>query len=301
MEPAVRRFACTQCGQCCNRSPEMQLSETMALADVFVFRLMFRLYWLPRQLGDYLAPGRAEANASAIFHQRKRLLGAFAARKYPVKVRRGGKAVEYTKYLLLSALALDTRPGACSALDGRQCGIHHRRPLSCRSVPFHYSHAEALAESGLMAFVATDGYCCDTSEAAEVVLKDGRIVAPEIRAARSEAIAVAEGDRRWGEAIARRMNAAAGASPSLPSLEDVEANAHFGATTTSMRAAWQIAADAGLLAAEQCETLARLQLSAIDQALAAGGCPRDVSETLVGMRAEYLHQLNAGRAIVAAS
>ena len=52
MEPTTRRFSCTQCGKCCNRSPEVQLSEAAALADVFAFSLMFRLYSLPQQLSD---------------------------------------------------------------------------------------------------------------------------------------------------------------------------------------------------------------------------------------------------------
>jgi hypothetical protein len=48
------RFACTSCGQCCNRSPEVELSETLDLADAFVFRLMFRPYELALGINDYL-------------------------------------------------------------------------------------------------------------------------------------------------------------------------------------------------------------------------------------------------------
>ncbi len=296
MEPAIKRFACTQCGMCCNRSPEVELSEAAALADVFVFRLMFRLYWLPHRLSDYRADGAA--NASAMFYERKRLLGAFAARKYSVKAYRDGKPVEFTKYLLLSALALDTSPGACSALSGKQCGIHDRRPLSCRSVPFHYSRPEALAETGLKAFVETAGYRCDTGETADVVLSDGRIVDPESKAARSEAIAVAKRDHRWSEGITRRMNGAPSTS-SLPTLQEIEANAQFGATTTSMRAAWQIAADIGLIVQPECERLIGLQLCLIDQELLASRCREDVCETLRDMRAEYRRDWKGGHPIVA--
>src|SRR6185436_11552020 len=108
MKAPTRRFACTQCGKCCNRSPEVELSEAAALSDVFVFRLMFRLHWLPRTLGDSLEPGTRPADAGASFYQTKRLLGAFAARKYPARAWRGGKPVEQVKYLTISALALDT-------------------------------------------------------------------------------------------------------------------------------------------------------------------------------------------------
>ena len=297
VELAVQRFACTQCGMCCNRSPEVELSEAAALADVFVLRLMFRVYWLPLQLSDYVALGHATADASAVFYQKKRLLSAFAAHKSLVKARRDGKSAEYTKYLMISALALDTRPGACSALNGERCGIYDRRPLSCRSVPFHYSRAETLAESGLKAFVETPGYRCDTSETAPVVLKGGQIVAPDMKAARSEAMAMAERDRRWSEAIVRRMKAGSSARRSLPSLQEIQARAHFGATTTSMSLAWQIAADVGLIGLEECNSLIKLQLTVIDHELAVSRCSPDARETLGEMGAEYRDQLNVGHAI----
>lgn len=288
----MQRFACTQCGKCCNRSPEVQLSEAAALADLFVFRLMFRLYWLPDQLGDYLALGDGAASSSAIFFGKKRLLGAFAIRKFRAKAWRDGRAVRCTKYLMISALPLDTTPGRCRALDENRCGIYHRRPLSCRSVPFHYSRAEALAETDLAAFATTSGYRCDTSETAEVILRDGRIIAPEIRTARSEAIAMAGRDRRWSEAIVRQLNVASSASGSMPSLDEIEANAQFGATTTSMRAAWQVAADCGLICRGECDRLIELQLCAIDRELGRGGCPQEARETLAEMGAEYRRHLN---------
>jgi Fe-S-cluster containining protein len=195
VETAVKRFACTQCGKCCNRSPEVELSEAAALADIFVFRLLFRLYWLPQQARDYVSLQQTERNATAIFYEKKRLLSSFAARKCPARLRRGDKQVDYTKYLMISALALDTSPGACGALMGTRCSIHHRRPLSCRSVPFHYSRVEALAESDLDAFVETTGYRCDTSRTAPVVVDSGRIVASEFAAARSETLAAAQRNR----------------------------------------------------------------------------------------------------------
>jgi Fe-S-cluster containining protein len=266
---------------------------------VFVFRLMFRLYWLPRKLSDNAARSVGNANASALFYQRKRLLSTFAARKYPLKVRRDGETVEYTKYLMISALAMDTSPSACRALNGMHCSIYDRRPLSCRSVPFHYSHAEASAETGLRSFVETPGYRCDTGDTAEVVLEDGRIVAPEIKVARSEAIAVAARDLRWREAIVRRMNTASLADLPLPTLEEIDAGANLGVTTTSMRVAWQIAADVGLIAPEECERLIKLQLCVINEELADGSCPQDARETLIEMQAQdrlHLHGRHASAA-----
>jgi Fe-S-cluster containining protein len=278
---------------CCNRSPEVELSEAAALSDVFVFRLMFRLYWLPRKLADYLelVPGGPDAEA---FYQKKRLLSAYAGRKSSTKVSRSGKAVEYTKYLMISALAVDTSPGACAALSGNRCGIYERRPLACRTVPFHYSRAEALAESDLKAFVDRPDYGCDTGPGADVVLQAGRIVDPALRDARDQALLVAQCGRRWKEAIVRRMNGGASPNATLPSFQEIELNAGFGATTTSMRVAWQIAANAGLIAAGDCEALVATQLATIERELAAARCAGDGRQTLSEMRSEYRSALASG-------
>lgn len=292
MAAAIERFACTQCGKCCNRSPEVELSEAAALSDDFVFRLMFRLYWLPRSASDYLQAAKGPDNRSAVFYQKKRLLDAYAARKYPTKLWRDGKAVEYTKYLVISALTLDTRPGVCGALKGGYCAIYDRRPLACRTVPFHYSRVPALAESDLKAFVETPGYRCDTGDTADVVLEAGAIVDTQMEQARADALALAERDRRWKDLIVRRMTAGRSESLSLPNLQEVEANASFGATTTSMRAAWQIAADFGLIGKDEYRALIGKQLAVIDRELAPARCAQDTRETLTEMRAEYLHYLN---------
>lgn len=281
----VRRFACTACGKCCNRSPEVELSEAAALADIFVFRLMFRLYWLPRSLADVATDERP---ASAIFYEKKRLLSAFAARKVPVKLRRDGKAVDYTKYLTLSALSLDTGAGACAALRDKRCGIYDRRPLSCRTVPLHYSRPEALAASDLDAFVSTPGYECDTGEGAEAMIEGGRIVDQATLRPRAEALSIAERDRPWHEAIVRRMHAGTAA---LPTLDEVEANAQFGAMTTSMRIAWQIAAESGFIAPEDCDALIVAQLKLIDRELGGSAYAGDARSTLAEMQAEYRHEL----------
>ena len=207
MQAEVRRFACTACGKCCNRSPEVELSEAAALADQFVFRLMFRLYSLPRRFTDHHAAGSTQANASAIFYEKKRLLSAFAARKYAVKLRRGGKTVEATNYLTISALSLDTVPGACAALSGPRCSIYERRPLACRTVPFHYSRPAALAVSDLATFVATPGFECDTRDSAAIVIENGRIVHAPTQRLRAEALSVVERDRPWHDAIVREVHA----------------------------------------------------------------------------------------------
>lgn len=293
----LSRFACTQCGKCCNRAPEVELSEAAALADVFVFRMMFRLYWLPQQARDYLQGGVGRHGSSSVFFEKKRLLNSFSARRYSEKALRDGKRVDFTKYLLISALALDTFERRCGALGDNKCTIYERRPLSCRSVPLHYSRAEANAAADLEAFVRTEGYRCDTGSGAPVILEDGRIVDPEVRTARSEALEVAARDRSWSEGIARRMGDAITPTLSLPSLEEIEANASLGVVTVPMRTAWMIATDLGVIPSAECDRLVGLQLQRIRSELASGKCSRDAVQTLREMEVDYAHHPSASLAI----
>lgn len=220
---------------------------------MFVFRLMFRIYWLPDKLADYLASADRGSNTAAVYYGRKRMLEAFSARRYAVTGTRGGRPVGYGKYLMVSAIAEDDGRGACSALRGNLCGIHERRPLACRSVPLHYARAEATAADDLAAFAETRGYRCDTSVAAPAVIEGGRIVDPGMVLARGAAIGIARRDRRWGAAIVARLG------HDLPSLAEIEANAGAAATTMPMTAAWEIAVGAGLMNRAECDRLAALQ------------------------------------------
>lgn len=281
-----RRFSCTQCGACCNRPPEVALSETLDLAQDFVFRLMFRIYALPNKVEDYNSEALERRINSAVYFQRRRLLSAFCARSWPAEHTEGGRRVRYTKYLMVTALALQTRSGSCSGLNENRCGLYERRPLSCRSVPFHYSHAEALAYQNFDRFVANPKYHCGTDRTADVVLQDGRIIAPEFVAAREMAAETARIDRRWAKAIVGRLPAD-GEEASLPSLLTIEENAPLGVTTTSMRVAWQISAEVGLLKGHLYQDLAIAQLALINQEIAHGQCNSADAETLLEMQREY--------------
>jgi Fe-S-cluster containining protein len=286
----VRRFACTQCGKCCNRSPEVELSEAGGLADAFVFRLMFRLYRMPRQFG------RNGPESVELFYQKKRLLNAHAARAYPKKVVSNGKALERTQYLMISALVVDTQAGACAALVDERCSIHPRRPLACRTVPSHYSRPDALAERDFDAFVSTPGYRCDTSAGAAPFLQDGRIVDAETLQARADALTLAQRDRAWKEAIFRRMKRAGG--DAFPTLTEVEANAAFAAMTVSMRLGWETAVEARLLSPEACRRLIERQLAIIEYELGRDDSGAADSQTLREMRVEYqkaLSERSSGR------
>jgi Fe-S-cluster containining protein len=281
MPAPVFRFACTQCGKCCNRSPEVELGEAAPLADVFVFRLLFRLHRLPRGLADYRA--RHPEDAAEVFFEKKRLLDRYAVRKRALR--------HASEYLIVSALTLDTGAGTCSALADGRCSIYGRRPFACRTVPLHYTGVEAAAARDLAAFVTTPGYACDTGGDAAVVIEGGRIVEPATRQARADAFVAAERDGPWKQAIVGRMKPGAAGDLPLPTLAQVEARAAQGAVSTSMRAAWRVAVDAGLLAAEDCRALVAAQLATIERELALGRGPAAERQTLAEMRAEYRHSL----------
>lgn len=204
---------------------------------------------------------------------------------------RDGGSVERTHYLMISAIAVDTRPGACVALQSRRCSIYERRPLACRSVPLHYCRPGALAERDFDAFVRTPEFRCDSSGSAPIVLEGGRIVDPTIENVRAQALAMTEGDRTWKNAIVRRMKGGAARDGSLPSLQEVEANAAFGALTTSMRIGWEIAAADGLITQPETERLVELQLQTTERELASGSCTGENIQTLADMALEYREAL----------
>ena len=287
MDDVTRRFACTACGKCCDRAPEVELSEAAPLADMFVFRLLFRLYRLPSSLRDYVDEKMPPRAAGEQFYQRKRLLAACAARKSKSKLSRSGKAVEHDDYLIVSALALDSGTGSCAALANGRCSIYERRPFACRTAPFHYSRIEASLGGYLDAFVGTPGYACDSGDSAPVVIDHGLLADSGIRSERDQALALVRRDAPWHRAIVHRMKTARWNDAGLPSLRDVEANAPLGATGTSMRIAWRIAVEAGLMGEDECAAAIAAQLRALERELARGNCAPAHRQTLEEMSAEY--------------
>ncbi len=281
--PPDRHFACTQCGACCNRAPELELGEAAQFADTFVLQLMMRIYSLPRSLIDYDSPLPREA-ASAEFYESKRLLGFFAAASWHAKVRRGDRVVDYVQYLSLSVLPLDSGSRACPALAGDRCGIYARRPLACRSVPLHYSRPEASGTRDLDAFTATQGYRCDTSGQAPLVLAQGKIVDEVLRKARADALGQADRDTKWKAALVRAMKTG---DQGLPGPREVEANADRGALTVSMQAAWRLGETAGALAPGEAGKLLGQQIAAIDAIQRSGMVSHQAAATLVALRREY--------------
>lgn len=276
-----RRFACTQCGNCCNRPPEVELGEAAALADVFAWQLLFRLYSLPQSLAGYVSPDQSREQAGIEYYESKRLLSAFAAYSYNAKAQVYNQVEERTFYLSISALALDPGLGSCLALADQRCSIYERRPISCRSVPLHYSRGEAFGATDLDAFTAFPGNLCETGASAPVVWQDGRVVDSALASARNAAQTQAEADKRWKHAIFRAMKSNAAG---LPSLTKVEQQAPFGVTVVPMTAAWLVAEQAGLLDREQVAGLIERQVAVLDRMAHMPGLSIDVLRSVADLR-----------------
>jgi len=122
------------------------------------------------------------------------------------------------------------------------------------------------------------------------VLESGRIIDAATQQARTDALSVSQSDQRWKRAIVRRMKGNIGTEALLPSLHDVEASAGFGALTISMRVAWEIAADEGLIGSVG--VLVRTQLQTIEREISNGGCSGDDLSTLAEMAVEYRDALS---------
>ncbi|MBX7200926.1 MAG: YkgJ family cysteine cluster protein [Rhodospirillaceae bacterium] len=252
-----RHFACTACGKCCTRGPEMELSEATRLADVFITRLMFKLHSLP-----------LDARSARVTLWAKREGSILPARKALAEARawitrfslhdETDAINERSLHLTLSALPVHGGPG-CPALAGDRCGIYARRPACCGTVPFHYSRAPSTLGAYLDAFVRTPGHACDTSKAAPKVLRGGALAGPALVQLRGDGVALAAADRPWKAAIAALVRSADAGRAGLPSYAEILRNAATGATTVPMLAAWRVARREGFMTVPAFEDVCRKQ------------------------------------------
>jgi len=79
------------------------------------------------------------------------------------------------------------------------------------------------------------------------------------------------------------------APASLPSLKQIQDNSPYGAMTTSMRVAWEIARDSGLLDASSYLTALHNQLRLIEKEIVLARASRNDLNILAQMQAEYAH------------
>ena len=141
-----RRFHCTACGKCCSGSLPLTLADAWAHAGRFPLAMVWtplrqqnKAFDLVRRIGTTLNLG-------------------------------GRKQIA----VLIAPTAYIPQAFRCPALgaDGL-CSIHADKPLRCRSMPF-YPYREEADQADLLA--PRKGWECDTSAAAPVVYRQGKIV-----------------------------------------------------------------------------------------------------------------------------
>lgn len=247
----------------------MELGEASSLADKFMISVMFKVHSLPLSERSGWArrwwrnqESRLPLRAS--LDERRRHLGQFAAR------RQVDRQNDRQVFLDISAIVNDDGRGRCPALIDGRCSIYDVRPLTCRTVPMHYSREPSTLQSYLDNFTRTPDYRCDTTDAAPIVLDGHRVVDPQIQADRQNALLQASQDRRWKERIVEMVaDPFQAESVDLPTFADVLNNADNGRVTLlPMIVAWRVAVLDGLISHEAfravCENQVRLLRRAIE-------------------------------------
>ena len=264
-----RRFACIACGRCCNRGPEMELSEASTLADTFITSLLFKVHSLPTSERSGWATQWWENQSSRIplrpaLEERRRHLSLFASRRRVDKVR------DRHIFLEISAIVDYDGQRRCPALRNKLCSIYEHRPLGCRTLPAHYSRAPSALRDGIDQFATTPGHDCDTGASAPVVLDGSRVVDPELCDARQRAVKLAKADRAWKTALLDVLDSQDRAdTTTLSSFEVIVANSDRGfATQLPMIVAWRVARRRGMISLEEITDLCRAQLRQIEAAIA---------------------------------
>lgn len=291
-----RHFACTACGRCCNRGPEMELSEATMFAGTFVTSLLFKVHSLPISgrsawAGTWWRNRESRIPLRPALEEAERHLRQFASRRID---RRRDRQL----FLDISAIVDDEGQGRCPALVEGLCSIHDARPLTCRTVPLHYSRAPSTLQNYLDNFTATPGYQCDTSDTAPMVLDGNKVAAPQVSADRERAVALAKEDRRWKERLLALMDDRdAAAAAGLPIYDAVLANSDNGyATMLPMIVAWRVALGAGFLSDGEFRTLCRDQAGLISRRITRDGATQVLLEALALYQAALPDQLSPSQA-----
>jgi hypothetical protein len=212
--------------------------------------------------------------------------------------RRIDKSRDRQVFLDISAIAGDDGQGRCPALRDNLCGIYETRPLTCRTVPLHYSRAPSTLGDYLGRFTATPDYRCDITTSAPVILEGSKVVDRPLAEDRECAVALAKADRPWKDRVLAAMDDHARAEAAgLPVYDAVLSNSDKGyATMVPMIVAWRVAAREGLLSHEAltriCHNQARLLKGQI-----AKTTDGPATKALLDSLALYEFELSGGGAI----
>lgn len=197
-------FACTSCGKCCTTPPEMTVTEAIALGDVFVPSLVYKVARAPKEGNEV---GLRDVFVEPEFAEMDR--NAYVDAVLDTVKRTGvlvGNQPGWDIYITITARPwIYPRVGGCPALENKLCKIHDRRPYTCRTVPLSYEVPDAMLVPAFRAVVekgkSLRGYECDTSNAAPTFLKDGKLLDAGYAKDRAAGLAAAEKERPLAERI----------------------------------------------------------------------------------------------------
>ena len=268
----------------------MELGEAAALADKFMISVMFKVHSLP--LSDRSGWARqwwrnqdTRLPLRLSLDERRRRLSHFAAQRQVDRPR------DRQVFLDISAIVNDDGQGQCPALADGICSIYDARPLTCRTVPMHYSREPSTLQGYLDSFTSTPDYRCDTTVSAPAILDGNRVVDPQIQADREQALLQAGKDRRWKARIVEMMeDDFKAASVELPTYATVINNSDSGhATLLPMLVAWRVAVMDGLISPEVFRDICENQVRLFEDAIGAhetGHPPRYLLESLAVYQSE---------------
>jgi Fe-S-cluster containining protein len=254
----------------------MTVTEAIALGDVFVPSLLYKLARAPRPDNEvgwrdvFVEPEFAEMD-------KKEYVGAIIAYVSRTGVHIGTQP-GWDLYLTITSRPwIYPRVERCPALaaDGKLCTIHTRRPGTCRTVPVGYDVPDALVVPAFRGLVergkSARGWECDTSNAAPVLLRNGQVVDAEYARARAEGVERAEKEKELTERLLR--------SPMLPPLaEIVRAMGQQASLSASFFGAAVEAKNMGLIDEERLKTFCDQQIGHLERETEAALKRRDKSE-----------------------
>ena len=284
-----RNFACTMCGKCCNRSPEVELTETLDLSGDFVFWLCFSLSELPLSIKEWTRTQRrhgADQRDLAAFIAKRRLLDKQSPIQFTGRSGSWADAERVRKYVRISALTVDLEFGRCSKLVNKQCSIYDRRPHTCRTVPFHYQVSDLELEPAFENFVGVEAFECDTSEHAPKILENGRLASERFAFERTVGRAAFGKEETWRNEIAQRVLRGTDPTGKLPSLQDIKGSSCLNVLLVPICLAWQVGRDIGVLDEKLYRRSIERQVSLIEALLS-----RDAGSPLIGVDAKSRGQL----------
>lgn len=156
-------FSCTQCGKCCQQSPEMHFFDMISLSDEFIFQT---------------------AHHAIISYEKqpleKVLLEHYRAIAHTIVMPELDASMFYFINFMPVALASYQN---CSKLDNNLCSIYGKRPSSCRMAPLDARYDDTQQWRTLNYFkdnVVKNDWQCNFTPQSPVIFENNMIAQPNL-------------------------------------------------------------------------------------------------------------------------